>query len=141
MPIINNILGQTPGNKDAMRVFQDPDTDSRRVMILDGNTSVTLNLMYDHTRVEYVVPVGNTIPVTFNAPINAEDRSLHWLVLDNSNNTSPKIFTFTPTFIFTAGALPALNTSVTVLGGQKAVWYGAYIDGAMHLRPSVESDL
>jgi hypothetical protein len=129
------------GNAAALVPFQDPDTDSRRIIIANGSASVTMNLMHDHTRVEYVVPVGNDVPVVFNAPINTEDRSLHWLVLDNSNNATTKEFTFAPSFVFAAGAVPATNTVISLLPGKKAVWYCAYIAGVMHMRDSVESDL
>jgi len=133
--IVNSTLGQSTRNNKFLTLFNAPDTDSRLVIIQDGGTSVSLNLMHDHTRVMYIVPVGNTLPVTFTGITNSEDRSLHWLVVDNSNNGSAKIVTFAPQFSFNGA-----NT-YTIPAGKVAVWFGAVVDNIMYLRDSIESQI
>lgn len=132
----NNVLGQSARNRKALTVFNAPDTDSRLIKITNGDTTVTPNLFHDHTRYEYIAPVGNSIAVNFYAPINTEDKGLHWLVLDNSNNTVDKDFTFDSAYVF----LDDLGVQTyTVSSGEKLVFFGCYTDGKLNFRVASES--
>ena len=133
---MSNILGQSTTNPKALEVHNTPDTDSRLIKITNGVASVVPNFMFDHTRIEYIVPTGNVLDVDFYAPIKTEDKSLHWLVLDNSNNTGDKDFTFDASYIF----LDAVGTQTyTVTAGKKLVFFGAFTDGKLNLRVASES--
>jgi len=134
-----NILGQSFNNKRAKTAFNLPDTDSRLIKITNGATTVAPNLMHDHTRFEYIVPTGNAQPVTFNAPINVEPRSLHILTLDNSNGGIHKNFTFAPTYVFLDDVGNEAN-SYNVPPGQKYIWFGAWVQGKMYFRDALESN-
>jgi hypothetical protein len=134
-----NILGQAVLNKNMSSRFREPDLDCQLINITSGSTSVTPNLLHDHTYLKYIVPVGNILPVTFNGPINTQNRTLHWLVLDNSNNTlGAKTFNFSGIYKFLD--LPPNTTQVTVAAGDTAVFFGTYIDGRMYYRNSVNGD-
>jgi hypothetical protein len=134
-----NILGQAVLNKNMSNRFREPDLDCQLINITSGSTSVTPNLLHDHTYLKYIVPVGNILPVTFNGPINTQNRTLHWLVLDNSNNTlGAKTFNFSGIYKFLD--LPPNTTQVTVAAGDTAVFFGTYIDGRMYYRNSVNGD-
>jgi hypothetical protein len=136
MPQFNDtILGQSTKNPNAMKVFNKPDTDSRYIRITGGESTITPNLMHDHSFIYYVAPIGNVQNVNFYYPIKAENRSLHNLTLDNSNNTASKTFTFSNEYIF----LDDLgNNTYVVDAGKKQVWFGVIINGKFYLR--VESD-
>lgn len=135
----NNTLGQSSVNKKSRSVMNAPDTDSRLVKVLNGAVDVQPNLMHDHTRFEYIVPSGNGSPVKFNDPINTEDRSLHWLVLDNSNNSGlDKVFNFSNSYIF-LDDLSNISKSYTVGSNKKMVWFGTYMAGKLNLRVATES--
>ena len=130
---LQNPLGMSnldPRKKDKWR---DPDTDSRYIKVIDGDLNVKPNLMHDHTRYEYISPVGNVLPVHFQTPINTENRSLHWWTLDNSNNLSTKDFSFTNTYIFLDDPGNLTNT-YTLNPGEKRAWFGAWIRGKMYFR-------
>jgi len=132
----NNTLGQNSMNPRARIIENAPDTDSRLIKIVNGATSVAPNLYHDHTRIEYIAPVGNSSGVTFSAPINTEEKSLHYLVLDNSNNTVAKTFTFSSDYVF----LDDLGVNVyTVAAGKKQIWFGIYTAGKLNFRVSIES--
>ena len=134
----NTILGQSTRNPRAMQVFNNPDTDSRQILINDASTSITPNLMHDHSFIHYVSPIGNGISVNFYYPIKAENRTLHSLVLDNSNNTLSKTFVFSPEYSFLDDPTNTSNT-YTVLPGKKQVWYGTIVNGKFHLRVASDS--
>jgi len=135
----NNQLGQSSGNAKAKQKFSAPDTDSRLIKVVNGATSVTPNLMYDHTRFEYIIPTGNSAVVNFNPPINTEDRGLHWLVLDNSNNSVVnKTFVFSASYVFLDDPLNLTNTYI-INATKKMVWFGAFIDGKLQFRVASES--
>jgi len=129
----NNNLGQSTRNPKAMKQFNAPDTDSRLIKVTNGDTAVYPNFMHDHTRYEYIVPTGNLVVVNFYAPINTEDRGLHWITLDNSNNTGDKTFVFSADYIFLDDPTNLTNTYV-VTAGDKQVWYGTWAGGKLHLR-------
>jgi len=132
----NNGLGQSVRNKKALASYNAPDTDSRLIRITNGDTSVTPNLFHDHTRYEYIVPTANVVDVIFSTPINGEDKSLHYLVLDNSNNTGGKVFTFDAGYVF----LDAPGTQTyTISAGNKVVWFGTFSEGKLNLRVGSES--
>jgi len=114
-----------------------PDTDSRGIELSSQGNSVTLNLMYDHTRLQYTAPVGNTTSVSFVALNQAEERSLHVLTLNNAANVSAKSFIFSSSFVFLDTVVPA-NT-IVVDAGKTAVYFGAVILGKMYFRESIES--
>tara|TARA_R110000796_G_scaffold179502_10_gene296033 strand:- start:534 stop:965 length:432 start_codon:yes stop_codon:yes gene_type:complete len=133
----NSTLGQSGINIKGKRIENAPDTDSRLIRI-NGDTSVYPNLMHDHTRIEYISPSGNLSGVTFHNPVNTEDRSLHVLTLDNSNNGGNKVFTFSANYVFLDDPGNATNT-YTVTANAKQVWYGTFYDGKLRLRVSDES--
>lgn len=136
----NNVLGQSTVNPNALVNMNAPDTDSRLVKVTNGITEVTPNFMHDHTRYEYIVPTGNAQLVNWYAPLNAEDRGLHWFVLDNSNNTSVKTFVFSADYVFLDD--PTLTTNTySVPAGEVYVWFAAYVDGKLYLRVASESNL
>jgi len=135
----NNSLGQSSTNPKAKTKFNAPDTDSRLIKVVNGATSVAPNLMHDHTRFEYIVPSGNSTAVNFNSPINTEDRGLHWVVLDNSNNSAiNKTFVFSSAYKFLDDPTNTANTYV-VNATKKMVWFGAFTDGKLQLRVASES--
>ena len=135
----NNQLGQSSANPKSKKNFHAPDTDSRLIKVVNGATSVTPNLMHDHTRFEYIIPTGNTTTVNFNSPINTEDRGLHWVVLDNSNNSSiNKVFVFSSAYKFLDDPGNTTNT-YTINATKKMVWFGAFINGKLQLRVASES--
>tara|TARA_R110000765_G_scaffold86079_1_gene165731 strand:+ start:1062 stop:1433 length:372 start_codon:yes stop_codon:yes gene_type:complete len=121
-----------------MKVFQEPDTDSRLIKVVDGSTNVTPNLMHDHTRFEYVCPTANSQAVAFNTPIKTEDRGLHWIVIDNSNNTVSKVFTFSPDYVFLDDLANTTNT-YTMNPTKKLVWFCTWTANKMYLRLASES--
>ena len=133
-----NILGQSVRNKRSLENVAAPDTDSRAIELIGMGVSVTPDLMNDHTRMTYTVPVANLQQVNFFAPINKEERSLHMLVIDNSNNTASKPFIFTADYVFLDDTSNATN-SYTINAGKKMVWYGTIVDGKFNLRVSSES--
>lgn len=133
----NNNLGQSGTNPNAMTVFEQPDTDSRLIKVFSGTNSLAPNLMHGHTRFEYIVPSGNNLAVNFNNPINTQDKSLHWLVLDNSNNSAiNKTFVFSPAYVFLDNL--GVNT-YTVNATKKQVWFGTFTNGKLYLRVASES--
>ena len=107
----NNTLGKSPRNTKGLINTQNPDTDSRRIELNQQGLSVTPNLMNDHTFLVYTTPSGNTQPVVFNSPLQKEERSLHYIILDNSNNGSAKQFTFSADYKF----LDELGTQIYTL--------------------------
>jgi len=132
----NNTLGTSNRNRKSKTIYNAPDTDSRLIKITNGDTTVEPNLFHDHTRYEYIVPTGNSQDVNFTAPINTEDKTLHWIVLDNSNNTVGKIFNFDSNYVF----LDAPGTQTyTITAGNKMVWFGCYTDGKLNFRVASES--
>lgn len=136
----NNVLGQSTSNGLASRQFRHPDTDSRLIKVTNGITSVYPNFMHDHTRYEYIVPSGNNQTVNFYTPTNTEDRGLHWIVLDNSNNGATKSFVFSSDYVFLDDPT---NTALTynLDAGEKIVWFCAWVDGKMYLRIASESTI
>ena len=113
-----------------------PDTDSRGIELNSQGGLVTINLMYDHSRTQYTAPAGNTTPVSIVGIINAEERSLHTIILSNAPNSGSKVFTFGPSFVF----LDSLTGNVITVNPYKtAVYFGAVILGKMYLRTSIES--
>jgi hypothetical protein len=136
--ISGNILGQSVRNKRSLENINSPDTDSRAVELAGMGSNVTPDLMNDHTRMSYTVPVNNFQPVNFNGPVNKEERSLHILVLDNSNSGTAKDFNFSADYIFLDDPSNITN-SYTVTAGKKQVWYGTIVDGKFDLRVASES--
>jgi hypothetical protein len=135
----NSTLGQTAINPKQPQNLRAPDTDSRLIKIINGATTVAPNLMHDHTRFEYIIPTGNAVPVNFNNPVNTEDRSLHWIVLDNSNNSSiVKVFNFSPSYVFLDDPGNTTN-SYNLDPNKKLVWFGTFTNGKLYLRVASES--
>ncbi len=127
-----NILGQSTRNKKLLNNIAAPDTDSREIELVGMGVTVTPDVFEDHSRMKYTVPVGNVQPVTFNVPVHQEDRSLFWLLIDNSNNTGSKVFTFGADYNFLDD--PTGNNIYTVTAGSKLIWYGCMISGEVYLR-------
>lgn len=137
----NSTLGQSPFNPKASRIANAPDTDSRAILFNQGEVNVVPNLMHDHTRLTYVVPSGNLTVVSFTTPINTEERGLHWLTLDNSNNSNngaSKTFQFSADYEFLDDLANTSRTYI-VSAGKKIVWYGVWYDGKIRLRVAAES--
>jgi len=134
----NTILGQSTRNPKTMQVFNKPDTDSRQILLTDNSSVITPNLMHDHSYIHYISPIGNGLPVSFNYPTKAENRSLHNLILDNSNNTLAKTFSFSPEYVFLDDPSNTTN-SYTVTPGSKQVWFGTIITGKFYLRVASDS--
>jgi hypothetical protein len=130
----NNTLGQSSMNSKARTIQNAPDTDSRLITIKSSATTINPNLMHDHTRILFQPSKATT--VTFNTPINAENKSFHYLVLDNKLNGASKTFNFSNDYIF----LDNVGTqNYTVSAKEKLVFYGVYEDGKLKLRVSGES--
>lgn len=129
----DNILGQNLRAKKFLKNIAVPDTDSREILL--SGIDVEVDLMHDHSRLIYTVPVANTTAVIFRNPINKEERSLHTLTLDNAFSGVNKEFTFESDYVFIEEAVSVF----TLLPGQKRVWYGCIVDGQLYLRPSVET--
>lgn len=145
----NNVLGTSTTNPNALVNDDAPDTDSRLVKVTNGITEVTPNFMHDHTRYEYISPTGNSQTVNWYAPLNQEDRSLHWLTLDNSNNSTGKSFVFSADYVFLddsdVAIIPNVNTltlnTYTLPAGEVYVWWATVVDGKVYLRVASSSDL
>jgi hypothetical protein len=131
-------LGQNNMNPNALKIFNKPDTDSRIVLDQAGLTNVTPDFMFDHMNYTYICPTGNSQSVVFNTPINTEDRSLQYIVLDNSNNNVNKVFTFSPSYVFLDD--PSNTTlTYTLLAGKKLAWFATWTASKLYLRLSSES--
>jgi len=131
-------LGQSTRNRKTLENVATPDTDSRSVELSTQGLTVIPDLMHDHTRMKYTVSPAQIQTVNINSPINWEDRTLHWLELDNSNNTSSKTFVFNGDHEFKDDLLNTTKTYV-VTAGKKISWYGTMIDGKFIWRLSSES--
>ena len=133
----NPVLGQSLFSKSGNSIYNAPDTDSRYIKYTNGDTTISPNLSHDHTRIYYEAPIGDTSDVTFIAPINTEDRSLHWFSINN-NNTSSKKFIFSADYVFLDDM--AGDRTYTVEVGKTIVWYGTYYNDKLRLRIASESD-
>ncbi len=142
MPLTNNqslsTLGQSGQNPNPLQIFNEPDTDSRIVIDQTGDTMVSPNFMHDHTNWTYIAPTGNSQAVMIATPINTEDRGLHWIVLDNSNNNVDKTFTLSPDYVLLDDPGNTTNTYV-LLAGRKLVWFCTWTANKLHLRLASES--
>jgi len=127
-------------NKRNPRFFNNishPDTDSRGIELNTQGLTVVPNLMYDHTRLQYTAPVGNTGSVSIGTFINADERSLHTVILNNASNSFVKDFVFSPSYIFLDDTV--INNTKSVNPGKTLVYFGSIILGKMYLRKSIES--
>lgn len=127
------ILQQQTRNKKSLKNVATPDTDSRYIELNNYGTTVIPDFMHDHTRMKYTVPTANIQTVVFGSPTNWEDKTLHWLELDNSNNTASKIFTFGADYIFLDDPTNISN-SYTLTGGSKISWFSTLRNGKLYLR-------
>jgi len=132
------ILQQQTRNKKTLQNVATPDTDSRYIELNSQGLVVTPDMMHDHTRMKYTSPVANIQTVRFYSPKNWEDRTLHFLEIDNSNNTQNKTFQFNQDYIFQDDLLNVTN-SYTLDAGQKLVWFCTLIKGKLYLRVASES--
>lgn len=132
------ILEQQTRNPKVLKNVASPDTDSREIELNNQETGVTPDLMFDHTRMKYTVPPAFTQDVIMFAPINTEDRTLHWLDIDNSNSTTDIKFTFNQNYVFLDDTA---NTTkeYTVTAGKKMSWFGTMTGGKLQFRVSSES--
>jgi hypothetical protein len=127
-------------NKRNPRNFNNishPDTDSRGIELNKQGLTVVPNLIYDHTRMQYTVPVGDLNTVTIGNFINSDERTLHTLILNNSANIGNKTFIFTSNYVFLDDLV--VNNTKVVTTGKTAVYFGTIILGKMYLRKSIES--
>lgn len=113
-----------------------PDTDCRNIDMSKQGLTVSPNLMFDHTRLQYNITPRNSNSVYIGNFINGEERSLHTIVLNNAVGLT-KDFIFSPSYVFLDIVLTA-NT-LTVTAGEAAVFFGVIILGKMYLLTSVES--
>lgn len=123
---------QTRSTRQLVNVAS-PDTDSREIELNSQGLTVVPDLMHDHTRMKYTVPVGNSTDVTINSPVNMEDRTLHWLELDNSNNTTTKKFTFNSDHHF-LDDLGNLTNEYIIAIGTSVNWFGTLVAGEIYWR-------
>jgi len=132
------ILGQNKRKKTSWRSTAAPDTDSNIINLTSQGTNVIPDLEFSHNFLKYISPVGNAQSVAIQSPVRWEDRSLQVLKLDNSNNTSPKTFTFSAAYDFLdePGVL-----IYTLSPGSVKVWYGAVFNGRICFRVSVDTSL
>lgn len=128
-------LNQNIRNPKFVKDTNAPDTDSRVEELNIYGLRVTPNLRHDHTRLTYSCPIGNTSNVTFTNYINGEERSMHTITLNNSQNNFNKIFIFSPQYVFQDGG----TNTITVDAGKVAIYYGTVIANKMYLRISLES--
>ena len=127
-------------NKRNPRFFNNishPDTDSRGIELNKQGLNVIPNLMFDNTRMQYTAAVGDLNPVAMQNFINADERTLHTLILNNSANIGSKNFIFTNSYVFLDDAV--VNNTKTITAGKTAVYFGTITLGKMYLRTSVES--
>jgi hypothetical protein len=135
-------LGTNLRNPKFFNNVSVPDTDSRGIELNIQGTNVAPNLMFDHTRLQYTVPVSSgSGEINFSNFINAEERSLHTLILNNSNLSISKVFKFSPSYIFLDENIANSSNQVTVSAGTVGIYFGSIIKGKMYLRESVESTL
>lgn len=132
------ILEQSTRNQKVLKNVASPDTDSRAIELVVQGTSVFPDLMHDHTRMKYSSPPGNTQLVNIGSPTNWEDRSLHWLELDNSNNSSAKSFKFNHDHVLLDDTANTTKT-YSIEAGKKMSWFGTLLDGKFYWRISSES--
>jgi len=131
----NNILGQSPVNLKSQKVFNMPDTDAREITITGSNSTIDINMAYDHAFIKIQVPISSPGSFTVNPLINADNRTLLRLEINNTSVSTPKTFNFAPSYIF----LDANSGSPIIVGaGKVQIWYGTVIDNKVYLR--VESD-
>ena len=133
-----NILEQNTRNKKFLKEVANPDTDSRYIELVKHGLIVTPDMMHDHTRMQYTSPPGNVQTVSFVSPINWEDVTLHTLVIDNTNNSNDKTFTFSSNYLF-LDDLSNTTNSYVVTAGKRMCWFGTLRNGELHLRISAES--
>lgn len=112
-----------------------PDTDSRGIE-LEG-TNIIPNLMFDHSRMQYISPVNNSVTVLIGNFINGEERSLHTLMLNNAANGVAKSFTFSNAYVFLDDTI--VNQTKIVNAGKTLFYFGVIILGKMYLLTSIES--
>jgi hypothetical protein len=112
-----------------------PDTDSRGIELNTQGSNVIPNLTFDHTRLQYTSPVANLTTVNIANFINAEERSMHTIILNNSSNIASKNFIFSSAYVF----LDDILNSKTINAGKVAIYFGCVIAGKMYLRESIES--
>jgi len=132
------ILEQQTRSAKVLKNVASPDTDSREIELATQGLVVVPDLMHDHTRMKYTSPPNQSQTVNINSPKNWEDRTLHWLELDNSNNTVSKIFIFNTSHILLDDPGNATR-SYTITAGKKMSFYGTIIDGKFSWRLSSES--
>jgi hypothetical protein len=136
MPGGTPFLGQSTAKSQI--IDHAPDNDSQALRIM-GLPVFAPDFKHDHTRIEYIVPTGNAVTVTVLNPINTENRTLYYLTLDNSNNSSiSKIFNFSSAYIFLDDPTN-VNNQYIVGPGNKQIWFGAFVNGKLYLRVSSES--
>jgi hypothetical protein len=132
-------LGQLSINPKQLKPVEINDMTANKLSLQQQGTTVIPDLKHDHTNpMEYIVPVGNGAPVYFDKYVNAEEKSLHFFVLDNVKNTLNKVFTFHQDYIFLDDPLNTTNTYV-VSPGKKQVWWGSILNGKLYLRVSVDN--
>lgn len=115
------------------------DMNSNAIELNLGGTSVTPDLMHDHTNpLVYTVSPGFSGAVTIQDFIQAENFSLHYIKLNNLNNNNTVTFVFGPKYEF----LEIIsNNIVSVLPGKVYAFWGVIENGKMYLRVSLDTSL
>jgi len=131
-----SILRQSTRNPRAER--ERSTFDSREVELVSQGLTVEPDLMHTSVRMKYTVPVNQAQSVIINSPVNWEDRTLHWLELDNSNSNASKIFSFNNDHILLDDPTNTSN-SYSILPGKKMSFLGTLLEGKFYWRLSSES--
>ncbi len=133
-----SILGQSTISSKASRNVSTVKSDNRTINLASQGNSVSPDLMFSNTKMSYVSPTLNTQQVTINKFSNADDKSLHYILLDNSNNLTNKSFKFSSDYVLLDDPGNTTRT-YSITGGKSLVFFGAIVSGKMQLRLGSES--
>lgn len=117
---------------------KEAETYTRIIRYVSGDASITPNFGHKHSKLTYIAPTGNLLGVSIGTPLEAQDTSLHYILLDNSNNIGNKVFTFSSDYVLLDDPT---NTSrqYTIAAGKKIAWFCTWLRGKMYMRLSSES--
>lgn len=130
----NTILGQSFLNS---KIEQENTPIARDIKLTGSATTFAPNLMNKHAFIKYIANTNDVSTVTFNSPVKYVNRTLLNLSLDNSQNTLPKSFKFSPDYIFLDEVIG--TDTIVVDGGKTQIWYGAIVGGKVYFRNESDS--
>lgn len=134
----SNVAASSLGQSTITKEAKIAETYTRIINYLGGDGVIIPNFGHKHTRLTYRAPVGNVSGVLVNTPVEAQDTTLHYIVLDNSSNIGSKVFTFSGDYILLDDPTN-LSNSYTILAGRKMAWFATWLRGKMYMRLSSES--